>query len=156
MRCFSVTLLLVSFTALRLHVWAAEASVWYFSRAFWRKLQPSIVLGNKLATSLVQVLQALQMLARTSRVTKSSDWIRWRSRWVCRGQGSFYHGTNYQQHIISFGFFLLNVQIVDLFGCFSRQLDRQEAAGPWTVWRNKLFVYYFRRCRTLKKKIICS
>lgn len=58
---------------------------------------------------------------------------------------------------LSFFFFLLlNVQIVDLFGCFLRQLDRQEAAGPWTIWRNKLFVYYFRRCRTLKKKIICS
>lgn len=86
------------------HVGAAGASVWYFSRAFWRKRQPSIVLGNKLATSLVQVLQALQMLARAFRVTSSSDWIRCRSRWVCHDQGSFYHSTIYQQHTISFGF----------------------------------------------------
>lgn len=62
MRCFSVALLLVSFTALRLSCRAAGPSVWYFSRAFWRKLQPPIVLGNKLAASLVQVPQALQML----------------------------------------------------------------------------------------------
>lgn len=153
MRCFSVALLLVSFTALRLSCRAAGASVWYFSRAFARKLEPSIVLGNKLAASLVQVLQTLQMLDQNLHGDKkSSDWIRWRSRWVCRGQSPFY-GTNYQQHTTAF---IKCVKFVDLCGLFMLQFGRPRAAGPCTVWRNRLFVYIIMRRRTFKGESICS